>query len=163
MDYLTTRNNVWLFSSNFGNRWWCYNEENSKKLDIIMSDYEKRHKSPDNDIKNLSHDSQNIVHTINDKTIANPSYDPVAYNDQHDNDVLHHDDSDYTINVGNTKYMIDLDKWQQINLFNKNKKRNLKLLPLPPHLNIMQKVDFLKNNNVVGIAGTEFDNLTNKP
>jgi hypothetical protein len=155
------RDRIWLYSSNFSDTWWGYDDKCSDKLDKIYNDYNKR-KTVLNDKKNTD-----IVipqtDPIVDKShvvIAKCNFDTVDYTDDNDGDsdksVDIDSDFNYLVDFNNIKFFIDLEHWQQINSNDANKKRKIKRIEFPPNVvgETARKNYLISNYGFRGIAGT---------
>jgi hypothetical protein len=147
---------VWLYNTSHPDYWWLYDDENTNKLELIYTDYEKRENIKKN--KNIS-----INHLLNIENIENINnyfgnlidditYDPVHFDtniEKTNNNVI-----DYTININGEKYLIDLENNYQKNMNNYMKKRKIKRIEISNNMNLNE---FYNMNNIIGKNGVKFN------
>lgn len=151
--------NVWLYSANYDNGWWLYDQKSTIKLNRIWRDYTIRN----NFVKENDQFSMNIDTTSKSKyvnKIFQISCDHVSYDDRIDmNDdsssssIIALDDDivlSYIIDVNDDKYYIDLDRMKQINCSNTSKQRTIKRIEIPK---ILEKnvVEYIINEHKINI------------
>lgn len=170
------KNHIWLYSSNFNNKWWCYDIKSTRMIETIYTDYclikEMNDIYTDLDLginlrkkitKTISNDAAYIK--INDDDLDN--YDEVNFED--DDSLNKSFSSDqikkkssgipYIIKAGNTEYRIDFENMRQINTIDNTKTRKIKRLEIPNSIiedGYDEILEFLKCNNVIGISGKKF-------
>ena len=171
---------VWLYSSNYGNTWWCYQREICGKVEKIYMDYCLRQKilSNDNSVKDISL-------TIHKKSVSTTSLPKVGSFVELDNDSdntetesvdfesISGSESDkeelkekknqiisYNVTIYGTEYKLDFDLMKQINLNDTMKKRNIKRVEIPNEYRNKKASDikqYLVNTYLVlGISGKKF-------
>jgi len=147
-------NYVWLYNTSHPDYWWLYDDENSNKLELIYSDYEKRE-----NLKNNKNNSINHLLYIENKNnyfgnlIDDITYDPVNFDtniEKTNNNII----IDYTININGEKYLIDLENNYQKNMNNFMKKRKIKRIEIPNNINLNE---FYNINNIIGKNGIKFN------
>lgn len=160
MEFIKNRENIWLYSASYNNLWWCFDGQNSSKLDMIYDDYKERNRNKDyEDIANVGVIDELI--TTESKEIINPSFGEVSYDEDNIKNITKKEDNNnfnYTVNIDNLSFYIDFDHWQQVNCVN-NRKRRIKLLQFPDNLQKEEYINYSINNGVKGISGKLFNNL----
>lgn len=151
-------NYIWLYNTTHIDYWWQYDDENTKKLELIYADYEKRKNISNNQINDSIEQYLKIENKNNysGNLIDDVTYDPVTYdNDTHDTTLKQENTEiiDYTITVNGEKYLIDLNNNCQKNMNNIMKKRKIKRIELPNNINLN---DFYNINNIIGKNGVKF-------
>ena len=154
---VVSNNYQWLYSSMFGDRWWCYDDSSNKKIEAMHKHYVK---SDDIEIKivkttkshhsvaeQTSHNFSPIIPTTSQQFIFFGDFSTDSSGESEDEDVTH------TIHIGNTEYMVDFDDMKQINIDDPRKMRRIKRLSIPSSSNV---IDFLKQNHVIGVAGMKY-------
>lgn len=170
---------LWLYSSNYGNTWWCYKKDMCEKLEILFQDYCLRKKllSDNEQIKdNAISLSLKKVNKTKIFSLLNDTDDFKELNITSNSlDVEFCDDStlttpkivkipsqiaSYTINTYGSEYKLDFDLMKQINLGDVSKKRNIKRIEIPTHMRVYSvndMINYLINNCfVLGVAGKKF-------
>ena len=153
-------NYIWLYNTIHPDYWWQYDDENTKKLELIYDDYEKRKNICNNKLndsieqysknENKNNYSGNL---IDDTTFEPVFFDSVKFTTnikQEKNEPI----IDYIINVNGEKYLIDLNNNYQKNMNNFMKKRNIKRIELPNNINLNE---FYNMNNIIGKNGIKFN------
>lgn len=174
-------NYVWLYSSNYNDMWWAYQNKPNNKLEKIHKDYLIRQEianaqtSQENSIKiNISKTKQknkivnyDVPITFDNITIDDDTDDCVDFDDidnisDENKHVTNHIDFfelSYVIKCGMYEYKIDFDSMKQINVVDVWRKRSIKRLEVPIDIiktNMGSIVNYLKSQNVIGIAGHKF-------
>jgi hypothetical protein len=155
---------VWLYSAKYGNMWWCYDCNTSKKLTDIYNDYKKRN----NTLTNTSPYKVADPSFININTDQIPSkdlsFDFVSYDDTsnsvNSSDMIIKETNnsekiiDYIITTNNNSFLIDFNNFQQINCV-QHRKRKIKLIEIPDGVSDIKS--YLQNNfKVKGVAGIQW-------
>jgi hypothetical protein len=170
LDYDT----LWCYSTIYGNYWWLYDLNSSKKLDKIYIDYLKR-----NENKNKNENKEDIKIIIDSNSIDNhnPPFNNNCYeilspnnnmttnnvdyscinNNEEDDEEDEEDDFDYTITICNEQYLIDFDNFKQININNSSKRRNIKRFEFDKNLIDYNFLEDLKNQKIIGISGIKIE------
>lgn len=182
---------IWLYSSNYNDTWWCYDRENSNHIEYIYNDYVKVNKIKNNISSDYCNDgieiniSNKMVKKSDFKLSSSPmlvedSFIDMELND--DTDYIYYDDTNlnhnsnkknmystkssnklisYNITVNNKIYRMNFDMMKQINVYNPNKKRNIKKIFIEDDIiksNNMNIINFMKKNKIIGISGKKFEN-----
>ncbi|ARF09686.1 hypothetical protein Indivirus_2_65 [Indivirus ILV1] len=167
---------IWLYSSNYGNTWWCYKKEICEQIESIYQDYNLRKKilinEEENNIINLSvlkkstkSKSESLVNykdkfeeldtsnesavEFNDETpISSPKLKPQA-------NII-----SYIIKINGNEYKLDFDLMKQINLDDTTKKRAITRIEIPNEIRTFSGnalIKYLANTyNIIGVSGRKF-------
>ena len=138
-----------MYSSFYSNSWWEYDEYNSKQLEIYYNDYNKRKSIMNGEVPYYVVEPN----TVQPSSTLKCTFEEIDYNDM-PHEKNNQKDVQYTIYIGNIKYIVDLENWKQINCCDNKRTRKIKRIEIPND-NIMSPLQYLKNNyNYRGIAGT---------
>jgi hypothetical protein len=140
---------VWLYSGFFSG-WWCYDEKNNNKLNMIYMDYCTRNGIITNITKNTS--------PTKNKSVRLSVFDVVDFHTTEDvNNGAYN--IDYVINTTHGDFKIDFRNMKQINLQNFKKQQSLDFIMVPTKVynNMSAFIKYLKKINIIGISGKKFD------
>ena len=176
-------NYLWLYSSNFNNKWWCYNNKLNKVIETIYKDYllikEMNDKFSDLDL-GIKIKKQGIYKTNKNKLdftkITDEEFDSsleVNFEDDENEMELNNSKQEqkcsaesYVVKVGNSEYRIDFNIMRQINLLDNSKTRRIERLEIPESVlegGYFDLINFLKNDyNIIGISGVKFNKKIDK-
>jgi len=144
---------VWLYSG-FFTGWWCYDEVNNKKLNIIYNDYCTRN---------------NIITNYNEQSLPlkTGNLKPEAFDTIDFNMIAHCTDNfnigdtnmDYTVSTDHGDLKIDFENMKQIDMTNFQKQRSINFIyvPIDMYDDIDTYIKYLKQRGVIGILGKKFD------
>lgn len=175
---------VWLYSSNYGNTWWCYQRETCEQVEKIYNDYCLRQQI----LNDNSTSKNNINLTLTQNTTKKPkqtllpksfaqldtasndsnenddavdfnSISSSDYNGQEETNNTNHTVS-YIVNIHGTSYKLDFDAMKQINLTDTTKKRSVKRIVVPNekrNCSANEIKQYLMNtHSILGVAGKKF-------
>lgn len=166
----------WMYSSNVGNFWWCYDKMTSRAIENMYQHYNNL-KNQDNNVEDGSHidiDFKNIKTrrsrkkkvgiSENFQAVDSVAFDPVNFDEisessssedgEEESVTGNYDGVMYSVQIGKMKYRIDFDAMKQINLLDTYKKRTIRRVEVPDSVNVPA---YLKNTHrVLGIAGIKF-------
>ena len=179
IDNIKHRNYIWLYSSNFNHKWWCYSSKLNKIVENIYEDYilikdmnkkfdeidlgikikknnSKKHKIDWKDYDELNVDDFDVADVqFEDDEIDNSPQDESSLSQKKSNV------TSYVIKVCGNEYRIDFDTMKQINILDSSKSRRIKRVRLPENLvgsEYSTIINFLKNDlNIIGISGKKFE------
>jgi hypothetical protein len=172
-DYMSNKNYLWLYSTNYGNLWWCYNSQLNEYIEAL---YQQSVKKKDNDEDGIK---LNFA-KIKTKTKTKP-HNPISFTkfnfdnimDDTNDEMVNFEDEDEeeesykseekivvlspVISIGNTSYNIDLEAMKQINIHDSNKKRNIKRIEVPFAQDSSSIYIYMEKNDIIGVSGKKFD------
>ena len=144
----TTSTKIWAYASHF-NGWWCYDKDNNNKLNKIYDDYCMRNgiytNKESNKTKKIVVDNDDELEILSDVDFENTS-----------DDTSHIPDTpiDYSININNTAYKIDIRQMKQTNIINDSRSRKIMFFETSSNIkNNNDIINYLKSKNIVGISG----------
>jgi hypothetical protein len=183
IDYNSSNNYVWLYSSNYGNTWWCYKREHCEKVELIYVDHclKKQILNGNNNPSNIN--LKIVKKTSNNKLQSIPSI--VSFNtlygsdDESDTDTVDFSsdyDSNsppstnlpvipviqslsYIVNIYGGDYKLDFEDMKQFNVNDPTKKRTVMRLQILEKTYFSSAKDirlYLSNNNIIGVSGKKF-------
>jgi hypothetical protein len=151
---------VWLYSGNYHNSWWRYDDTSSKQLEIIHQDFMKR--------KKLTQDPDIFGHIPITEDVASEKicdtqdhvFELVEFgtDEQATNDPVD-EIKDYTITVAGNVYDIDFEHMKQINAADNTRQRKISRVVFPETLNLNDHEinEYLRTKfNVRGISGISY-------
>lgn len=167
---------LWLYSSTFGERWWCYDEKCNLQIEMTYHDYLKRKRVMQ------EFDSDELFEQIDSPTDEKINKDgvvlsdfnfefiqpdkieniPVNFRSSLGNDVQERISKDspeevlsYSIKIGNHEYRLDFDNMKQVNSLDFRRQRRIKRIEIEPTIHNLK--DYLHNAyGVLGVAGVKF-------
>ena len=161
---------LWLYSSNYNNTWWGYDRVTNKKIMAIHDDYIKRTTLDSDNSSGIEIKAGKCVvsakkggaavGTADFINVVASSSNYVDFSSLGDDESVkpasQSDDLSYVLKIGQSEYMMDFDQMKQINTLDPWKRRSIKCITIPSSDNVLDKLNFLMNNHVVGIAGIKF-------
>lgn len=177
LEEVNNRSTFWLYSSNHPNFWYAYDKKSNDAINTLYVDYftnnqannKNKHIAPVS--LSIGNDGNgNSGNNNNNSSQHNNNFVPLKVNGDDNNYVNFKDDGkmymdqaplSYIINIGSFEYQIDFKNMKQSNVMDPSKKRTIKLLEYDPVKDNPNVINFLKNNNVLGISGIKFE--INKP
>lgn len=180
MNYDINSNIVWLYSAQYNNKWWCYDERTSNMIESAYNDYLKRaqFKIPDkkqqsilginsnliiqldsSQSNNASTNVDNTVNTVNIDDNAPRLFAPIDFSNE---DIVEHSNNktndriSYEFIIGSDQFLMNFNDMFQINQ-KTNTKRQIQRIALDEKISIDKKWECLRDkHNVKGIAGIIF-------
>jgi len=170
---LKRNNYVWLYNSNYGGHWWCYDSTITSQLENIYKDYQKRIALNNNNTSDIQIDNKSLNRKKKSSNNANVGFDGfVNINDDGiDTNIkldLKSDDDEneeeeivepvsYEINIGCFKYKIDVENMKQINIRDSFKQRTIKRISIDQNLSDEDMKQYLMvNSRILGVSGIKF-------
>lgn len=177
-DGQSSQQYLWLYATNYGDNWWGYDKKSNCKLERIYNDHLTRLnirenqnnnaninlsitniKKPPNVITNniIPNDFVSLTLDIIDTTIQDTD-DDINFSDNdatRDKNITIDDnenDISYILKIGLYEYRIDFDIMKQISISDSAKSRKIKRID-----NISNEINYLKSQNIIGIAGIKFE------
>ena len=140
--------NVWLYSSNYTNAWWIYDFQSTQKINKIYRDYTIRKMLYVKDtlphIMELNSSSSPITETSSDHVIYEDNDN--NNNDNNDNNNNNQNDVNYVLEMGTTKYFIDIERMKQINCLDVKKQVTINRIEVPKNISNDNLLLYLKND-----------------
>ena len=171
-------NYLWLYSSNFNHKWWCYSTKLNSIVENIYEDYtlikdmDKKFDEMNLGIKiNKKHSNKNKTFDIKDFTEFDiNSFDKNTDVQFEDDDNINlkminpqqaiqkkSDIKSYIIKVCSNEYRIDFDTMKQINIDDFSKSRRIKRVQIPESLigsDYQTIINYLKIDlYIIGVSG----------
>ena len=178
----TNKYYIWLYSSNYGNTWWCYQKQICEKVEKIYKDYCLRKQILNSvpvitpislSVSKKSNKSKKSAQNLNkdafDELDADSNSDVEFSDDDSENTDNNQNDQgnqvsqeimSYVVTIHGSEYKLDFDSMKQINLNDTSKKRNVKRIEVLHHIRnkpMTNIIDYMKNNEfVLGVSGKKF-------
>ena len=180
-QYNASLNYIWLYSSNYGNTWWCYNREHCEQVEKIYID----HCTNKQIMSGYSNNSQSINLKITKKQ-STPSlqqvpsivsFNTISSSDDDDSDSVDFSSNtittpttlspsssstqplSYVVNIYGSSYKLDFDNMKQVSLNDLSKKRTIMRLQIPEKIYFSSAKEiraYLMQNNILGVSGKKF-------
>ena len=148
---------IWMYSSNFADHWWTYDESQTYDIEELYQDFLDRTENIKVKEYDESKDLKEKFQIIN--LYGDIMGEMGGISSLSDSDSEYSDDEEiipfsYILKIGRKDFRIDFNQMKQISISNSTKRRNIKRIVIKKKKNIEKYLS--RKYNVLGISGIKF-------